>query len=167
MVELRRRRVALFHQQVAQYEYWDICPMRAVRYRLESGSPLRDTEPLTQLELKPAERVEHIQHVIALLRTYEHYHLALVDDAEAQRLGLRDETQWMATGAGHAVITTKVHGADGKPREVELLVTEATFASAFRQYYLEQLERIHPEHRNKAPVVAWLEYQLQSVAGRM
>jgi transcriptional regulator with XRE-family HTH domain len=166
IVELRRQRVALFREHVAYYDYWDICPMRAVRHRLELGTPLRDTEPLSTFWLSPAERVEHIRHLITLLRTYERYQLALLDEEEERQLGVREETQWAATGAGEAMVTVRALNAEGKPHDLDLLITEPTFAPAFRQHYLELWERIKPEHRDREHVITWLEWQIESASDR-
>jgi hypothetical protein len=155
-----KRRVTAFEANIQVYDYLDICPMKAILQLAEDGR-IHPHVPFVDQNYAMERRLEHIERLIFLLRNYEHYQLALLDDHEAQ--ALQGKPSYIITGEGHVFITGVSYDVPDKPTNMQVEVTEATIASAFREYFFETWERIAPPNKDKSTVIKWLTRQADAV----
>ncbi|HET8907915.1 MAG TPA: hypothetical protein VFN11_13215 [Ktedonobacterales bacterium] len=155
-----QRRVVAFEANIQVYDYLDICTMKGIR-RLADDGRIHPHVPFVDKNYGMERRLEHIERLIFLLRNYEHYHLALLDDHEEQ--AIRNKPSYIITGDGHVFITGVSYDVPDKPTNMQVEVTEATIASAFREYFFETWERIAPPNKEKSSVIEWLTRQADAV----
>ena len=79
LIDTPKRQIAAFEAHVTSHVYRDICPMLAVIRLVQKGHYFQDSD-IDSFAEPIADRIAHIERVIALLRTYDHYELALVDE---------------------------------------------------------------------------------------
>ena len=162
-VEARARRHAALDARLSESARWEICPVRALHSLLNERAEVPgadvdecESETLRAQALPWEARVDHVRHLIALLRTRPQYHLALLDDAEMSMLRLDVRKQWLVIGEHRAVLTP--HPRDGgRARWTDFAVAEATMGAAYRQLFDLTWQRIVPHHRDRREVIALLE----------
>jgi hypothetical protein len=155
-----KRRVAAFEANIQVYDYLDICPMRAI-HELTVDGRIHPHLPLVDLVNPLERRLEHIERLIFMLQHYEHYYLALLDASEER--ALHKKPSYLITGEGHVFITGVSYDVPDKPTNMQVEITEATIASAFREYFFETWERIAPPNKRKASVIEWLSREAEAV----
>jgi hypothetical protein len=157
IIESQQRRRAAFQTYVANFLYQDICPRHAIE-RLVSGGETNRNDRQFGIQLSRAERREHLEYTLFLLKTYEQYQLALIDAEEAQ--AIPTEMFWEVAAENTVILNTWATGTHGKDVFVDVVINEPTIAHAFHDYFEELWDRIAPAHKDKAQVIAWLEQQL-------
>lgn len=160
MVAVRKRRLEAFRRNVRLFPYRDICPMSALRQLVEQGAYVRDDAPEGYDPAAVAVRIEHLRSAIAVLETYDNYSLALVDDHEAARFGIRPETYWSVVGETRAMLNVRAPDAHGRLVDADADVTEPAIAAGFARHFDSLWERIAPRFRDKAYVLNSLRQQL-------
>ena len=163
MRELRRR-LAQFETHVQRYDYLDVCPQRAIRQLADTGQYHPDT-PLYGQQVPLKLRLEHIQHLVFLLQSYERYHLALIDEYEEQRISL--EPTRLIAGSSDAFVAATARDASDTPVMMQVHITEPTIVAAFREHFADMWERVAPPHRQKPDVVLWLKRQAELLEQRI
>ncbi|HEU5368653.1 MAG TPA: hypothetical protein VFU69_09320, partial [Ktedonobacterales bacterium] len=157
ILESQRRRRAAFHTHIPNSPYQDICPRHAIE-RLVSGGETNRNDRMFGIHLTSEECREQLEYTLLLLKTHEHYQLALIDEEEEQ--AIPTEMFWEVAGASTVVLNTWATETHGKDVLVDVVINEPTIAHAFHDYFEELWERIAPAHKDKAQVIAWLEQQL-------
>lgn len=157
ILENQRRRLAAFYSHVTSLPYRDICPRRAVERLVSEGETNRN-DRLFGIQLSREECREQLEYTLSLLKTYEHYQLALIDEEERQ--AIPSEMFWEVAGERSVVMNTWATDIHGKDVIVDLVINEPTIAHAFHDYFAEVWENIAPAHKDRAQVIAWLEQQL-------
>lgn len=160
MVAVRKRRLDAFRRNVRLFPYRDICPLSALRQMVERGAYVRDDAPEGYDPADLAVRIEHLRSAIAALETYDNYSLALVDDHEAARFGIRPDTYWAVVGETRAMLNVRAPDAHGRLVDADADVTEPTIAAGFAHHFDSLWERIARQYRDKAYVVKSLRQQL-------
>jgi|GEM_PF-4423573 len=79
MIDLQRRRLNAFYHQVELYQFWQICPKKAILrlVREGEGNPF---DSYHQIALE--DRLKQLENVIVLLDSFDNYRLALISEAE-------------------------------------------------------------------------------------
>ena len=155
-----RRRAEAFQTYVREYDYYDICPRRAIERLAEAGEYPQDMprgERGWPLEL----RVEHLENIVAMLRSYNRYHLALLDSAE--EADIPSEPFLTIAGERRAYMATWSRDAAGRAIQMDLEIAEPTIVAALREQYGEWWERIPERHRDKGYVIGVLEQHIRNV----
>jgi hypothetical protein len=130
-----------------------IYPMQAIERLVKTGSYQKN------FYFRPTREdvVQHIEHLIRLLQSYERFDIALISD---NQLDLLNRTEWDIKGDHTVMIGIMPRNASSS--KVELLaVTEGTMVSAFQVYFDDLWDRINPIHRDKEFVISWLKGLLQ------
>ena len=157
-LESQHRRYAAFQTNIASYPYRDICPRRAIERLVQDGeAPSNDRLP-PGFRLSQQARREQLECAIHLLRTYEQYELALIDEQEEQFIPT--EMFWEVTGQHRVLMLSWSTDLTDKDIIIELAINEPSIIHAFHDYFAELWERIAPPHKDKALVIGWLEQQL-------
>lgn len=156
-LESQHRRYAAFQTNIASYPYRDICPRRAIERLVQDGrAPSNDRLP-PGFRFSPQAWRAQVERVIHLLRTYEQYELALIDEQEEQFIPT--EMFWEVTGQHTVLMLSWSTDMTGKDIIIELAINEPSIIHAFHDYFAELWERIAPPHKDKAQVIEWLEQQ--------
>jgi transcriptional regulator with XRE-family HTH domain len=156
-IEMRRRRHARLDEHVAVAERKEICAMRTASAHLREDSTRSSYAGQVERRQMVAARVEHLRHVIHLLKSREQYQLALASDDEAATLRLDAQPPWMVMGSNQAILTTSSAGASGHRQWMDAVVKEPAVATALHRRFLEMWRKIAPERRDKALVIGLLE----------
>lgn len=157
-LESQHRRYTAFQTNIASYPYRDICPRRAIERLVQYGEvPSNDRLP-PGFKLSQQARREQLERAIHLLRTYEQYKLALIDEQEEQFIPT--EMFWEVTGQHTVLMLSWSTDMTGKDVIIELAINEPTIVHAFHDYFAELWERIAPPHKDKTQVIKWLEQQV-------
>lgn len=161
IIELQQRRRAAFSRHVSTALYRDICPRRAIE-RLVNGGETNRNDQIFGLRLSVEERREQLEYTLFLIRTYGHYQLALIDEEEQQ--AIPTEMFWEVAGNSTVLMNTWATDISGKDVLVDVVINEPAIVQAFHNYFGELWERIAPDHKDKAQVIAWLEQQLAQLS---
>jgi transcriptional regulator with XRE-family HTH domain len=157
-LEHQRRRHAAFQANISAHPYRDISSRRSIEQMAQQGNvPHNDRYPLG-FRLPPAARREQIERAIHLLKTHQHYELALIDEEEEQFIPT--EMFWEVVGQQTVLMLCWSTDMGGKDVLVELIIHEPTIVHAFHDYFAELWDRINPAHKDKTQVIAWLEHQI-------
>lgn len=163
LIENRIRRINSFEAHVGQSLYRDICPMKAIERLVRDGHYLaNETEKQTRVATME-ERIEHLEHAIALLRTHENYQLALVDDHEEADIPILPNRFWEVTGDMRVFTSIPLPDAQGYYQHAGVMIAQSTIVGAVHRYFDELWEGIEPPHREKSFVISWLERQLATL----
>jgi hypothetical protein len=157
IVAIQRRRLDAFYTHVRTFPYRDICPRRAVEQMASDGVTNRN-DRLFGLQLAREYRREQLEYTLFLLKTYEQYHLALIDEEEEQTIPT--EMFWEVAGASAVMMNSWSTDRHGKDVMVDVVIREPTITQAFSQYFAEAWDSIAPAHKDKREVIGWLEQQL-------
>lgn len=166
MVAVRKRRLETFRRNVRLFPYRDICPVSAIREMVDQGGYSRDDARGGYEAAGMDVRAEHLRSAIDVLETCEKYSLALVDDHEAARFGIRPDTWWAVVGATRAMLNVRTPDGHGGFTDADLDVTQPTIAAGFARHFDAVWEGIAPLHRDKAYIIGWLRQQLAQVEAR-
>lgn len=160
----QRQRFAQFETHAQRYDYFDVCPQRAISQLADAGQYNIDT-PFYGQPVPLEARLEHIQHLIFLLQSYERYHLALLDEYEEQRIP--PEPTRVIAGSSDAFVAAIGRDASDTPILLQVHITEPTIVAAFREHFADMWERIAPPHKQKPDVVLWLKRQAELLEQRI
>ncbi len=162
LIDTGKRQIAAFEAHVAHHVYRDICPMRAVTQLVQKGHYLQGSDIDSYVQ-PIADRIAHLEHVIVLLRTHDHYELALVDEGQEEHIPILTNRYWEVIGGMRVFTSMHVRGSEGRILHTGLLIAEPTLVSAFQDYFNDLWERIAPRDKDKGFVIWWLERQLESL----
>jgi hypothetical protein len=142
-----------FQRDIENCAMRHIYPMQAIERLVMTGSYQKN------FYFRPTREdvVQHIEHLIRLLQTYERFEIALIGD---NQMDLLNWTEWDIKG-DHTVMIG-IMQKNAASAKVELLaVTEGTMVSAFQVYFDDLWDRINPIHRDKEFIITWLKSLLQ------
>ncbi len=162
LIDTAKRQIAAFEAHVAHHVYRDICPMLAVIRLVQKGHYLQGSD-IDSFAEPIADRIAHIEHVIALLRTHVHYELALVDEGQEEQIPILTNRYWEVIGGMRVFTSIHVRGSEGRTLHTGLHIAEPTLVSAFQDYFNDLWGRIAPRDKDKGFVIWWLERQLESL----
>jgi hypothetical protein len=156
-VHLRRVRDCnqSFIRDIQTYKMRHIYPMRVIEHLVKKGQYIKNWY------FRPTSKdiAGHLKHIIWLLKTYDHFEIALVSE---NQFALLNQTEWDIKG-DHTMVMGVLPKND-KDSNVELLaITEGTILSAFQEYFDDLWERINPLHKDKEFVIAWMEGMLKKL----
>jgi transcriptional regulator with XRE-family HTH domain len=162
LIDTRKRQLAAFEAHVKRHTYREICPMRAVKRLMQMGHYLQDSD--VDFFVEPvADRIAHLEHVIALLRAHEHYELALVDVEQEDEIPVLTNRYWEVIGGMR--VFTNLHVPDSRSINFHsgIVIAEPSLVGAFQSYFDDLWERVALRDKDKGFVIWWLERQLDSV----
>ncbi len=155
-VPVRNRLLDAFYRNVERHRFLAICPMRAVErmVRLGEGDPSGPRPYLT-----PRQRLEQLENLIALVKSFDGFRLALVGEAEEDLVSANLwQVQWDAAGNSSVMMEAAAVSTEGGNITMALEILEPTVCRAFRDYALDLFEnRLSPASKDKRQVVAFLE----------
>lgn len=152
------RRWQAFTRRVRDFQYRDICPASIIEQIGSGAGYMRPDEPFSGFEVAPEVRLEHLRRVVEVLRSYPNYHLALIDQREAQML--RVEPAREVTGDHDAFIGAWSRNEHGEVVLVNLQISEGATVLALREHFESLWERIAEQHRERGYVLRCLEEQM-------
>lgn len=161
------RRWQAFLSLVRDFQYRDVCPSAVVERMASHADYARADEPLSGLDVPSQLRLEHLRHLVDMVRSYPNYHLALPDRHEVEQLSIEPARE--VTGEHDAFIGTWSRNEHGDVARVDVHITEGTIVLALREHFENVWERIAEQHRERGYVLRCLEEQmalLQQRAGR-
>jgi transcriptional regulator with XRE-family HTH domain len=162
LIDACQRQIAAFEAQVARHRYRDICPMRAVIRLVQQGHYLQGSDIDSFVE-PIADRVAHLERVIALLRAHDHYELALVDEGQEEEIPILANRYWEVTGGMRVFTNVHVRSSQGRTLHTGIVIAEPSLVGAFQNYFDDLWERISHRDKDKGFVIWWLERQLESL----
>jgi hypothetical protein len=165
-LERRRERLLALLAHAETTDYRDICTMRSIEEIVERGWYLRNAEARPTKGAPVAERRQHLQNMIDVLRRYRHFQLGLLDDGEAEELRVTRETQWEILGEQRVLINARSLDSDDQPVDLDITLDEPSIVAAFVEHFESHWRRIAPQHRDKEWVIKWLEGQLRDVPNK-
>jgi transcriptional regulator with XRE-family HTH domain len=159
LLEMERRRHALFRQGARSRRYRSICDRHVVERFLREGQYGIDAAPLAMATRD--ERVDHVRVLLALLHDTR-YELALAD-ASSEHL-FQTGLMIKATDQGGSVFLVgwKLLGTE-RDLSVDSEITEPGVVNDFRRYFDNAWSQLPPHCKDKAQVIAWLEGQLNQL----
>ncbi len=152
------RRWQAFTRQVRDFQYRDICPASIIEQIASGAGYVRPDEPYSGFEVAPEVRLEHLRRVVEVLRSYPNYHLALIDQHEAQMLSVEPARE--VAGDHDAFIGAWSRNEHGEVVRVDLHISEGTTVLALREHFESLWERIAEQHRERGYVLRCLEEQM-------
>lgn len=158
-MELHNKRRDLFDRRVRSgaNAYIDMCSKRALMELVDAGQYPPD-EPVFGITMPLPLRLQHLRHLVGILRKYPHYQLILADAAEES--AFPSSTYCMITGGSDAFLSLWSRDVTGRPIQVPLHITEPTLVGALRAYFDDVCEHIAEQNRDKEQVIAWLNGQI-------
>jgi transcriptional regulator with XRE-family HTH domain len=144
-------RLMLFYQDIERYKVKNIIQIKAVEHLVKNSQYLYFN---TYQQCTPQEVLEHLQHIIYLLKTYENFEIALLSENQNDVLNF---VPWEVKG-GHSVALTPWNRGNNRSAN-HIIITEETTASAFHDYFLDLWTKITPKYRDKDFVISWFENQ--------
>lgn len=161
----RAERIAAFKRTLRQADCYDICSKRAVEALTRTGV-YQSPDALNKDALSPERRLEHLRNVVSLLQTYPRYHLALVDERQANAsdaTGIPMDLKWAVAGRRSAFVGVRLPAASGRPLDASVQISEPTVVGGFYDYFHLLWERIPPGNREREHVIGWLEQRIREV----
>jgi hypothetical protein len=162
-IESRRQRLMALLAHAETTDYRDICTMQSIEDIAQHGWYLRNAEARPIKGAPVAERRQHLQHAIEVLRRYPHFQLGLLDDGEAEELRVARETQWEILGEQRVLINTRSLDSEDQPVDLDITLDEPGIVAAFVEHFESHWRRMAPEHRDRDWVIQWLEEQLRAI----
>ncbi len=165
VIQHRKERIAAFKRHIDHDTYCDICTERAIELLAYDGIYMEGSQRSSYRHAKQV-RLEHLNNVVHLLRTYENYHLALVSEHQVNALkpdGISIKGMWEVTGDNSVFIAIQVPNKSGKSALAHLLITESTVAAGFREYFRSIWQKIPPNQREKEAVIQRIEREIRSI----
>ncbi len=159
MIDLQRRRLNAFYQQVERYRFWQICPKKAILrlVREGEGNPF---DSYHQVAL--GDRLEQLENVIVLLDSFDNYRLALISEAEERSYLSATwwQVKWDVKGDHRVLLEPGSSEEKDGDRQQGLEILEPVVCRAFRDHFLDLFEnRISPLSKDKREVRLFLEAQ--------
>lgn len=146
-----------FNENIKRYKFFNICSIQSIEYLLKNRAYPYDN---IYRQPEPEDIILHIENIIYMLKTYENFELALLNDNQIELL---PTVPWLVKGDYTVIIdmwdTNK--NEDGKTTGKFLTITEGTIAESFRKYYFDMWNKINPKYRYKDNVIDWFEEQLK------
>lgn len=152
------RRWQAFLTHVKDFQYRDVCPGAVVERMAMHADYMRPDEPLSGLDVPPQLRLEHMRHLVDLVRSYPNYHLALPDHREVEMLSIEPARE--VAGDHDAFVGAWSGNERGNVARVDLHITEGTIVWALREHFESLWERIAEQHRERGYVLHCLEEQM-------
>jgi transcriptional regulator with XRE-family HTH domain len=162
-IESRRERLMALLAHAETTDYRDICTMQSIQDIAQRGWYLRNAEARPTKGATVAERRQHLQNAIDVLRRYPHFQLGLLDDGAAEELRVTRETQWEILGAQRVLINARSLDSDDQPVDLDITLDEPGIVAAFVEHFESHWRRIAPQHRDKEWVIKWLDEQLRDI----
>ena len=162
-IESRRERLMALLAHAETTDYRDICTMQSIEDIAQHGWYLRNAEVRPTKGAPVAERRQHLQNTIDVLRRYPHFQLALLDEGEAEELQVTRETQWEMLGEQRVLINARSLDSEDQPVDLDITLDEPGIVAAFVEHFESHWRRIAPEHRDRDWVIKWLEEQLRAI----
>jgi hypothetical protein len=163
-LERRRERLMALLAHAETTDCRDICAMQSIKDIVQHGWYLENAQIRPTKGAPVAERRQHLENMIDVLRRYSHFQLALLDEEEARELKVTRETMWEALSAERVLINACSIDSDDQPVYVDITLNEPSIVAGFVNYYESLWQRIAQEHRDKKWVIAWLEKQLRDIS---
>jgi transposase-like protein len=163
LLAIRKQRADIFERRVQQWRYRDVCPMSAIRHYVKTGifSPDDVFTALGCPPLTPAQRRDHLNHLIYRLETCPNYELGLVD--ESVHDAAIYHTFWLVKGGHMVLLECQSLTAEGEEEEIDLAISEPRIVDAFYEHFFRLWEQLRPLNRDKQHVIAWLKAQLSEI----
>lgn len=164
MIELQKRRSDAFFRNVATYRHCTICPKSAI-VRLAVEGKGGHHAPYTIVARE--DRLSQLENVIALLRTFDRYELALLNESEERDHIVAGFLEVKRGSRGDdAVLLLEAYSpaGDGAVGGKVIEALEPTLCAAFRHYLADLFDhRISPPSRDKREVIQFLEAQIRRI----
>lgn len=161
-LECLQARFRQFQRFVRDHDYRDVCSRRGLDELAESGRYDYD-DPQSGQDASPQMRLEHLRNIVDMLKTYDRYHLALLDPREEREIPTIPARE--VAGGDDAFIGTWSRDASEAAVTVALHITEPTIVSALREHLDDLWGRIAEGHREKRYVIAYLERHIAALEG--
>jgi hypothetical protein len=162
-IRLQRRRLAAVRERLATYRFRDLVPRRAVERLVSTGIYAVD-DFLLALGCPPETPSQRERHLRALLDLLDHpnYELALLDDDERERMG----TTFFAAKRGRGVLLDVWPSPPQSGKgSVDVEIPDPVTAEAFCDYVGSMWSQLSSESTDKSSVRAWLQRQIDRLAG--
>jgi transcriptional regulator with XRE-family HTH domain len=162
-IESRRQRLMALLAHAETTDYRDICTMQSIKDIAQYGWYLRNAEARPTKGAPVAERRQHLQNMIDVLRRYPHFQLGLLDDGEAEELRVTRETQWEILGEQRVLINARSLDSEDQPVDLDITLDEPGIVAAFVEHFESHWRRMAPEHHDRDWVITWLEERLNEI----
>lgn len=154
-IDEHRKRARLFAEQVRQFRYLSICPKSAVERLVTQGVSI-NRPPYKHFIESPEERVEHLNNLISLLRTYDNFELALADEAEERFV----DFQFFEEIKGDFGVLMELFPVEHRhEHRIGAFINEPSIVAAMQRDFHNTWQRLSAISRNKEYVILWLERQ--------
>lgn len=153
------------HMHSPANAHLSVCPKRAIEQLVENGCYPADEWFFGYAVPQPL-IIQQLRHVVSMLRDFEHYHLALVNEETARDFSMH--TTWGVTGdAVHFSMPAHQSDGTGEPARINLMLTETNITRAFRDYFdMLWHEHLAEHDKDKGETIAWLEDRLRLLEDR-
>ena len=159
-----RERIDNLLRHLERASYRAVCTMSAIEAFVEEGARARDDDAyLLEAKLppfKPEERWQQLERVVALLRTYPNYELALLNRGDEEALVT---TFWEVVGQQAVMLEAWPLQELQRRQQVNAEITEPTLIQAAHVYADEIWRRIPPHQREREWVIWWLEQRMEDL----
>lgn len=162
-ISLHKRRLEAFHKQCENFKYYDICSKKAIENLVKKCE--YDLNKVT-----PSEICEHLQNVIYLLRKYDNYEIALLNDIQSNNSidiswTVKDSStvllQNLCKNKNHIKNTSNKNELDTAKC---ISISEPIIVNAFKNHFMDLWEEIPLICKEKNSVIKWLEDQIKSIS---
>lgn len=145
-----------FQTNIKIYEYKDIYTMDSLHYLVKNRQfYLWDPAGLYAVDLEREELVDFLQHLITLLKTYDHYSMAFVRK-NTHLPGLGKNVSCVLK-ARHALIVEILGPAGTEP--VRFSINEPMVLNSAEASFQKLWQQIAPVMKKKVEVIAWLQQE--------
>lgn len=153
---LHQKCLAAFQTNIQIYEYKDIYTMDSLRYLVKNRQfYLWDPIGLYAVDLEREELIDFLQHLITLLKTYDHYSMAFV--RKNTLLPGPEKNVSYVLKERHTLIVEILGPADTEP--VRFSINEPMVLNSAEASFQILWQQIAPVMKKKAEVIAWLQQE--------
>jgi transcriptional regulator with XRE-family HTH domain len=160
---------------------------RSIRERLKKGSSVRQICSRETLETWAssgerqgfgselirifediADRINHIEYIVEMLRTEEQFSIAIVDHDKGAPLGWgqrggKDTVNWLVQDNKTLIVEGHVRRADGNYQEYQCIVNDHQIAQEFTDHYLSFWNNLDSNTKDRSNTISYLRELIKKV----
>lgn len=163
-LELHQKRTANFNRNLLSHRYREFINIEAFETNLTDSEHTYNGLELFNdraVRCSAADYIEHISHIIDLLRKYENYEVILfklheIDNAQRMYLTVKEDS---------SVVLSTCDDLGHKP--IAIIANQDNIANAFEEYFDTLVEHVPASRRNKSTVIKKLQDRVDQIRAKL
>src|SRR5262249_269121 len=136
---------------------------RSVMQLVRDGAYLHNAINGSRVTVPVADRIAHLENLIALLHAHDNYEIALVDEGQEGEIPIPQGRFWEVVGGMRVFTNIHVRDPQGCIAVTGIMIAEPSLVGAFEHYFEDLWARVAPRDKDKGFVTWWLGRQVGSL----